>query len=251
MCRSLRCGSPPPLPNLPQRCCPPADVFRWPEVGWTDLVPYQDFKHNHEYYYQVGTSKGATGGRQGPANERARSCSDAAAAQWAPPALPPQPQARLARLQVPEDPVGAVFLAHGCVHSAYNYWPQSEACPECRGLPEELSHTLQALKLGYAGRCWRAAGAGGGAQRRGGQGQEEARAASAGRGGLRRCGSEHNPALPMCPQSLPSPPRTVRLDAGLSGTTASTFRKLSMRGAETGGARAAAGCLEGPPWSVW
>lgn len=44
-----------------------------------------------------------------------------------------------------------MFLAHGCVHSAHNYWPQSEECPECRGLPEELSHTLQALKLGYAG----------------------------------------------------------------------------------------------------
>lgn len=52
---------------------------------------------------------------------------------------------------MPKDPKGAVFLAHGCVHSAYNFWPQSDACPECRGLPEELSHTLQALKLGYAG----------------------------------------------------------------------------------------------------
>lgn len=46
-----------------------------------------------------------------------------------------------------------MFLAHGCVHSGYNYWPESDACPDCRGLPEELSHTLQALKLGYAGAC--------------------------------------------------------------------------------------------------
>ncbi|KAL4428341.1 hypothetical protein ABPG75_002430 [Micractinium tetrahymenae] len=52
--------------------------------------------------------------------------------------------------QVPDNPRGAVLFAHGCVHSGYNYWPQSEACPECRGLPEEMSHTLQALRRGYA-----------------------------------------------------------------------------------------------------
>lgn len=52
--------------------------------------------------------------------------------------------------QVPDKPRGAVLFAHGCVHSGYNYWPQSEACPECRGLPEEMSHTLQALRRGYA-----------------------------------------------------------------------------------------------------
>ncbi|EFN55356.1 hypothetical protein CHLNCDRAFT_134385 [Chlorella variabilis] len=79
------------------------DVFAWPNVDWSDLKPYQDFKHKHEFFYQV-----------------------------------------------PENPRAVVFLAHGCVHSAHNYWPQSEECPECRGLPEELSHTLQALKLGYA-----------------------------------------------------------------------------------------------------
>lgn len=52
--------------------------------------------------------------------------------------------------QVPENPRGAVLFAHGCVHSGYNFWPESEACPECRGLPEEMSHTLQALRRGYA-----------------------------------------------------------------------------------------------------
>ncbi|PSC69850.1 Secretion-regulating guanine nucleotide exchange factor [Micractinium conductrix] len=52
--------------------------------------------------------------------------------------------------QVPENPKGAVLFAHGCVHSGYNYFPQSDACPDCRGLPEEMSHTLQALRRGYA-----------------------------------------------------------------------------------------------------
>lgn len=41
--------------------------------------------------------------------------------------------------------------AGACSFCRYNYWPQSEACPECRGLPEEMSHTLQALRRGYAG----------------------------------------------------------------------------------------------------
>ncbi len=44
-----------------------------------------------------------------------------------------------------------LFLFPQCVHSGYNYWPYSADCEECRGLPEELSHTLQALRLGYAG----------------------------------------------------------------------------------------------------
>ena len=53
--------------------------------------------------------------------------------------------------QVPENPRATVLLIHGCAHSGYNYWPQSEACSECRGLPEEMSHTIQALRRGYAG----------------------------------------------------------------------------------------------------
>lgn len=35
--------------------------------------------------------------------------------------------------QVPQSPIGTVFLAHGCVHSGADYWPPSSACPECRG----------------------------------------------------------------------------------------------------------------------
>jgi hypothetical protein len=42
-------------------------------------------------------------------------------------------------------------LFHGCVHSGYNYFPRSDVCDECRGLPEEMSHSLQALNRGYAG----------------------------------------------------------------------------------------------------
>lgn len=33
----------------------------------------------------------------------------------------------------------------------HNGPPQSEACDECRGLPEEMSHVLQALRRNYAG----------------------------------------------------------------------------------------------------
>ncbi len=37
--------------------------------------------------------------------------------------------------------------------------PQSKECNACRGLPEQLSHTLQALRRGYAGEQSRAVGA--------------------------------------------------------------------------------------------
>lgn len=53
--------------------------------------------------------------------------------------------------QVPDSPRGVVALFHGCVGSGSNYWPQSAACAECRGMPEQMSHTLQALRRGYAG----------------------------------------------------------------------------------------------------
>lgn len=55
--------------------------------------------------------------------------------------------------QIPDSPRGVVLMIHGCVHSGYNWWPQTESCPECRGLPEEVSHTVQALRRGYAGDC--------------------------------------------------------------------------------------------------
>jgi hypothetical protein len=54
-------------------------------------------------------------------------------------------------LQIPDSPRGVVMMIHGCKSSGYNWFPQSDACRECRGLPEQLSHTLQALNRGYAG----------------------------------------------------------------------------------------------------
>ncbi|EFN56833.1 hypothetical protein CHLNCDRAFT_144401 [Chlorella variabilis] len=52
--------------------------------------------------------------------------------------------------EVPQDAKGLLVFFHGCYHNAYDFWPEQEACPECRGLPEEVSHTKQALAMGYA-----------------------------------------------------------------------------------------------------
>lgn len=52
--------------------------------------------------------------------------------------------------EIPHNPVGVLFMAHGCVHDAADFWPASKACPECSGLPEEVAHTKQALARGYA-----------------------------------------------------------------------------------------------------
>jgi len=38
-----------------------------------------------------------------------------------------------------ENPKGMVFLAHGCAHAATDWWPKSESCPSCIGLPIEKS----------------------------------------------------------------------------------------------------------------
>ncbi len=35
--------------------------------------------------------------------------------------------------EIPHDPVGVLFMAHGCVHDAADFWPASSACPECSG----------------------------------------------------------------------------------------------------------------------
>lgn len=36
--------------------------------------------------------------------------------------------------QLPEGPAkGLLFLAHGCSHSATDFWERSEACPNCLG----------------------------------------------------------------------------------------------------------------------
>ena len=58
-------------------------------------------------------------------------------------------------------PRGTLFLAHGCNHAATDFFPRSERCRHCVGLPEETSLVDKALKRGYAvvavssvGRCW-------------------------------------------------------------------------------------------------
>lgn len=54
-----------------------------------------------------------------------------------------------------------MLMIHGCAGTAFNWWPQSAACNNCRGMPEQMSHTIQALARGYAGGrcgcCWVAA----------------------------------------------------------------------------------------------
>ncbi|PRW51151.1 peroxisomal membrane 11A isoform A [Chlorella sorokiniana] len=52
--------------------------------------------------------------------------------------------------EIPQAPKGTVAFFHGCSHGGYDSWYSQAACPECRGLPEEVSHTKQALALGYA-----------------------------------------------------------------------------------------------------
>ena len=47
-------------------------------------------------------------------------------------------------------PRALLFLAHGCNHGAIDFWPRSDACPTCTGLPEELNITRHALARGYA-----------------------------------------------------------------------------------------------------
>ena len=60
---------------------------------------------------------------------------------------------------------GLLFLAHGCNHGAIDFWPQSPACAQCIGLPEEVRITKEALQAGWAvvamsstdragSRCW-------------------------------------------------------------------------------------------------
>lgn len=43
---------------------------------------------------------------------------------------------------------GVIFVAHGCQHSSIDWWRQSSTCPNCRGLPMEVSITSKALEMG-------------------------------------------------------------------------------------------------------
>jgi hypothetical protein len=63
--------------------------------------------------------------------------------------------------QKPRDPKALLFLAHGCNHAATDFFPASETCPTCAGLPEETRVVAKALARGYVvaavssrGACW-------------------------------------------------------------------------------------------------
>ena len=62
-------------------------------------------------------------------------------------------------------PIGTLFLAHGCHHSATDFWPRTPgACDDCLGLPIETGIVAQALLQGWVvvavssvdrdRRCW-------------------------------------------------------------------------------------------------
>ena len=132
------------------------------EVSWEDLKPMSSNKWRHDYYWQVRQA-GRQGALQAPAGQaRTRRNGLPATRLHCLLTQPgPCPAPACTGMQIPDSPRGVVLMVHGCVHSGYNYWPQSDLCPECRGLPEELSHTMQALKLGYAGAAARQGGAAG------------------------------------------------------------------------------------------
>lgn len=46
-------------------------------------------------------------------------------------------------------PKGIVFLAHGCHHAAGDFFPASDRCVKCAGLPEEARVAAKALTRGY------------------------------------------------------------------------------------------------------
>ncbi len=50
----------------------------------------------------------------------------------------------------PQQPIkGIVLLAHGCSHSATDWWPKSSSCESCIGLPIERTIVEEALRNGY------------------------------------------------------------------------------------------------------
>jgi len=58
-------------------------------------------------------------------------------------------------LQIPshipaEQLKGVAFYAHGCSHTAFDFWPKSAQCQQCVGLPEDKRLTRAALARGYA-----------------------------------------------------------------------------------------------------
>ena len=86
--------------------------------------------------------------------------------------------------EIPQNPVGVLFMAHGCVHDAADFWPPSAACPECSGALAGGGGGV----LG-AGRCWQAGGR-----------QERPRAAAGAARWAASAGARRSPpALRPCP----------------------------------------------------
>ncbi|KAI3435834.1 hypothetical protein D9Q98_001892 [Chlorella vulgaris] len=58
---------------------------------------------------------------------------------------------RIALYRIPKGKVkGTCIFIHGCKHDPYSWFYRSKACPQCTGLPEEVSHSKQCLARGYA-----------------------------------------------------------------------------------------------------
>jgi hypothetical protein len=47
-------------------------------------------------------------------------------------------------------PTAVLFVAHGCQHSATDFWAPTSAAPQCLGLPEEVRIVKAALRAGFA-----------------------------------------------------------------------------------------------------
>jgi hypothetical protein len=45
---------------------------------------------------------------------------------------------------------GVVFLAHGCSHSATDWWPKGPSCDKCIGLPVEMTIVNEAISRSFA-----------------------------------------------------------------------------------------------------
>lgn len=52
--------------------------------------------------------------------------------------------------EVPSNPKGAVFFAHGCNHKATHFWDFGPQCIDCIGFPEDSALTRFTVANGYA-----------------------------------------------------------------------------------------------------
>ena len=52
--------------------------------------------------------------------------------------------------EVPASPKGVLLLCYGCNHQGSDFWPASDRCQDCLGLPGEVTLRTAAIKHGYA-----------------------------------------------------------------------------------------------------